>query len=368
MGQVKLYRTVQVLLFLFLLFAGLYFTKGFLLPVAFGILFSTLLLPWTERLENIGIPRVLAITVCLIGIIAVIGGLLYLMWWQLSGITEEISTAKHAFKDIIAAAERMVRSTLGLSVQEQEKLLEEQKVTTGQNASNIVKGFLGTFFQVLTHIVLIIVYIFLFIMFRERIKMFVIKLMPAEQHEKTMNIIDESKRVAHYYLSGMAKMIAWIFVLYVIGLSIVGVNHAVMFALISSTLEIVPFLGNFIGATLTIIMALIQGGGLSMVGGVVLVYITVQTIQGYILEPIIVGSEVNINPLFIIVALVLGQAVWGLAGMFIAIPTLGVVKILCDNIEPLKPYGYLLGTEKKPKKKIGFIQSIIRRFKKDNDE
>ena len=123
-------------------------------------------------------------------------------------------------------------------------------------------------------------------------------------------------------------------------------------------LEIVPFIGNLIGTALTILMALAQGGGSGVVIGILITYGIVQFVQSYILEPLVVGAEVNINPLFTIVGLVAGEFVWGIPGMILAIPVLGVTKIICDHIEPLKPYGRLIGeTEEKGKEK-GFKKKM----------
>jgi predicted PurR-regulated permease PerM len=69
-------------------------------------------------------------------------------------------------------------------------------------------------------------------------------------------------------------------------------------------------------------------------------------------NPLVVGAEVNINPLFTIIGLVAGEAIWGIPGMILAIPLIGVTKIICDHIAMLKPYGYLLGQEKKPDSKF----------------
>ena len=122
-------------------------------------------------------------------------------------------------------------------------------------------------------------------------------------------------------------------------------------------LEIVPFVGNLTGNVLTILMAVSQGAGSGMVVGIIVTYAIVQFLQTYILEPLVVGAEVNINPLFTVVVLVIGELVWGIAGMVMAIPLLGITKIICDHIEPLKPYGYLIGQEKKGKRK-GVIEKI----------
>jgi predicted PurR-regulated permease PerM len=130
-------------------------------------------------------------------------------------------------------------------------------------------------------------------------------------------------------------------------------------------LEIVPFVGNLIGNALTVIMVLSQGGGTNMVIGVLVTYGLVQFFQSYVLEPLVVGAEVNINPLFTIVGLVAGEMIWGIPGMILAIPLMGVVKIICDHIEPLQLYGQLIGTDKKKdtafKKKI---KSFASAFKK----
>jgi predicted PurR-regulated permease PerM len=77
----------------------------------------------------------------------------------------------------------------------------------------------------------------------------------------------------------------------------------------------------------------------------------------------VVGAEVNINPLFTILIIVVGELVWGIPGMVLAIPLLGMVKIVCDHVESLKPYGFLIGEEKKKKKSGGFIQKIKGWFK-----
>jgi predicted PurR-regulated permease PerM len=137
--------------------------------------------------------------------------------------------------------------------------------------------------------------------------------------------------------------------MYGIGFSIAGVKNAFFFAILCGLLEIIPFVGNLAGTALTVLMALTQGGGGNIVIGVLITYALVQFIQTYILEPLVVGAEVNINPLFTIIAIVLGELIWGVPGMVLAIPLTGIFKIICDNVESLKPYGFLIGKEKKKK-------------------
>ena len=205
--------------------------------------------------------------------------------------------------------------------------------------------------------------IFLFMYFRRHLKTFVLKLVPAGEKENAQTIIHDIQKVAQQYLGGLGMMIVGLWIMYGIGFSIVGVKNAIFFAILCGILEIVPFVGNLTGNALTILMALSQGGGMNMVIGIIIVYAIVQFLQSYILEPLVVGAEVNINPLFTIVVLVIGELVWGIAVLVLAIPILGIVKIICDHIEPLKPYGFLIGEEKKSKKKGEIIEKNKKIFK-----
>ena len=199
---------------------------------------------------------------------------------------------------------------------------------------------------------LVLVYIFLFMYFRRHLKTFVLKLVPQSEKNNAQQIIHDIQHVAQQYIGGLAMMIAFLWVMYGIGFSIVGVKNALFFAILCGLLEIIPFVGNLTGNALTILMAITQGGGSNMIIGILVTYAIVQFIQSYILEPLVVGAEVNINPLFTIIILVVGELVWGIPGMVLAIPLLGIVKIICDHIEPLKPYGFLIGEEKKSKKAV----------------
>ena len=70
--------------------------------------------------------------------------------------------------------------------------------------------------------------------------------------------------------------------------------------------------------------------------GILITYSVVQFVQSYILEPLVVGHQVNIKPMFTIVGLIAAETVWGIAGMVLAIPVMGVAKIVFDHVELLK--------------------------------
>ncbi len=163
-------------------------------------------------------------------------------------------------------------------------------------------------------------------------------------------VIDSVGHVSQQYLLGLSKMIVCLWVMYGVGFSLLGVKNALFFAFLCGLLEIVPFIGNLTGTTITVLVAGVHGGSFLMLAGIIGTYAVIQFIQGWVLEPLIVGSEVKINPLFTIIALVIGGLLWGLPGIFLAIPLMAMLKIVCDHIEPLKPYGFLIGAIESKKK------------------
>jgi len=142
------------------------------------------------------------------------------------------------------------------------------------------------------------------------------------------------------------------------------VKNAFFFAILCGLLEIVPFIGNITGTTLTVLVSIVQGADIPMVISIIITYLLVQFIQEWILSPIIVGSQVKINAFTTIVALVLGELIWGIAGIFLAIPLIGMFKIICDHIESLKPYSFLIGQIETHKSELSFIKRIKNRISK----
>ncbi|HSF46268.1 MAG TPA: AI-2E family transporter, partial [Chitinophagaceae bacterium] len=135
------------------------------------------------------------------------------------------------------------------------------------------------------------------------------------------------------------------------GFYISGVENALFFAILCGLLEIIPFIGNLTGTAITLLMVLAQGGSTGTLVGVVITYVVVQFVQSYLVEPLVVGKGVSINPLFTILGLVAGEFIWGIPGMVLALPAVGIMKVVFDHIEPLKPVGKLMGDTKEGRTK-----------------
>ena len=130
-----------------------------------------------------------------------------------------------------------------------------------------------------------------------------------------------------------------------IALLILGVPYAILLGVLGAILNVVPFIGGVLAALLPMVIALITKDGLNIEIGIAVSYIVIQFTDNHFLIPYIVSSKVKINALISIIAVLLGGAVWGLSGMFLSIPFIGILKIIFDRIPEMKPWGHLLGTE-----------------------
>jgi len=341
----SLSRSISVLFLTFLIICGLYFAREFLIPLAISALFAMLFVPLCRWFENRGINSAVASILCLLILLVIVATIIALLSWQASGISEDLSQIVSRLLEIMDDIRQFIARNLGISTDKQKQWLEGQAAPQSSGAMGMTGLVLSSIMGIIIDSILVLVYTFLFIYSRSHLKKFILMLVPDSASKETEKIIRDGGKVAQRYISGLGTMIVILWVMYSIGFSIVGVENAIFFAILCGLLEIVPFIGNITGTTLTVLMVISQGGSNGMIIGVIATYLFVQFIQTYILEPLVVGSEVNLNPLFTILVIVLMEIIWGIPGMILAIPMLGIIKIICDHVKSLNPYGFLIGKE-----------------------
>jgi len=321
-----------------------------LIPLAIGGLLATLLLPTCRWMERNKISRMPAAFGCLIILMLAIAVITAALGWQIAELTSDVVQIKARSTELLERTQQFVLNHFGISLKDQSQILQGQK----KAITDFIASSVGSLTSILTDLILTFVYVFFLLYYRSHIKNFILRVSPSSQREETEQIIRSATHVSQQYLLGLSKMIVCLWIMYGIGFSALGVRNALFFAILCGLLEIVPFIGNITGTSLTLLVAAVDGASFSILIGIAVTYGTVQFIQGWLLEPVILGPQVKINPLFTIIALVIGELIWGIPGIVLAIPLMAVVKIICDHIEPLKPYGFLIGDIKKKKVRSSF--------------
>lgn len=341
---------IRILLFLFLVCGGLYFARPFLVPVVLSALLAMLLAPLCIWLEHKGWHKVLAAVACVLLLLAAVSGIIALLSWQVAGIAGDADQAMEQVNAMSARIQEYIHQKVGIPLDKQETMIREKSMGLTSKAGTGIALLAGGILGLLANTLLVMIYTFLFIYFRTHLQAFALRLADEEHKKRLQTILSSGSRVAQQYVTGMGLMIVTLWVMYGIGFSIVGVKHAIFFAVLCGLLEIVPYIGNLTGCLLTALMVFAQGNS-SLVPWVFLVYGIVQFTQTYLLEPLVVGARVSINPLCTIMVIVLGELVWGVPGMILAIPMLGIFKIICDNVPSMQPLGFLIGEVKETRKK-----------------
>lgn len=330
-------KLLRGLTFIVLLFAALYFAKGFLVPVTMAAILAMLLTPICSWLERNHAGKILATLLSVLLFVVLVGAVIALLSWQVAGLADDANRLSNQINELPKKLQEYIDHTLGIPVGTQQII--------SSKLGDKIASLLGSLVSLLGKSLLVLVYVFLFIYYRSHLRDFVLRFVSEQDMTQTEKILDSGGLVAQKYISGIARMVVVLWVMYGIGFSVVGVRHALFFAVLCGILEIVPYAGNITGSMLTAVMAFTQGGG-NMALWILAVYAIVQFTQSYLLEPLIVGAKVSINPLFTIIVLVVGELLWGISGMILAIPVFGIIKIICDNVPGLEPFGFLIGQVK----------------------
>lgn len=337
---------------LFLLILGLYVAKDFLIPICIGGILATLFLPFCNWMENKKIPKSIAVFICFISLLSIIFILISLLGWKISELLNDISLIKQKAIDTGNSLQHYILNHLNISIEDQFLILKNEQ----PSYAAIFQIIFGSITSVFASLILVLVYFIFLLYYRNHIKKFLLKLTTPSKRNEMEQVVYNATKVSQQYLVGLSKMIVLLWIMYGIGFSIIGVENALLFAILCGLLEIIPYVGNITGTLLTVSVSAIHGANPSLLGGIVIVYVIVQFIQGWFLEPLILGPQVKINPLFTIIVLVIGQLLWGISGLILAIPLTAIFKIICDHIEALKPYGFLIGEIEEPKKRGFLIQ------------
>lgn len=318
--------------------------RDIVIPLAFAGLISIVMLPLVKRIEK-KTGTTWAVLIVLIGGIIVFGFLGWLLVNQIVNLVNDLPNLQSKMDQFIDNASRTANDTFGVSNPEQKKMIQDGLRTISAYAG----AFLLTTTNTISTLIQIPIYIFLFLIYREKFKLFFLSFVPNQNDELSWK--KEIEGVVQGYISGLLLVTLIIAALNTTGLLILGIDHAIFFGVLSGVLTIIPYIGIFIGALFPVLMALITKDSALYALGVIIVFTVVQFLEGNFITPRITGSKVSINALAAIIALLIGGKILGIAGMILAVPAIGVVKILLSYSEHLKPFVILLGDDNPKEKK-----------------
>jgi predicted PurR-regulated permease PerM len=315
--------------------------RGILIPFSFALFLAILLNPLVDRLELWKIPKVPSIILSLAIAIFLISGIWYFLATQTMHFTDQMPVLQKKTTELVSKLQQDLVSRFKIPLEKQNQYIGEAKA----GIKPLIGQLLGTFLGTLTTAFLLPVYTFLLLYYKNLILNFLYEIFAEENAEEVSTVLRQVKGAIQSYMYGLVIEGLIVASLNTIALLILGVPYAILLGVLGAILNVLPFIGGILAALLPILIATITSDGIHTQIGVAISYIVIQFVDNHFLIPYIVSSKVRINALISIVAVLLGGAVWGLSGMFLSIPFIGILKIVFDRIPELKPWGKLLGDE-----------------------
>jgi predicted PurR-regulated permease PerM len=350
-------KTATILLGIFALFTLLYIAQGIIIPLIFSIIIAIVLNPLVNLFSGLKISRVTAITIIIILTILTLSVLGTLLFSQVSRFTESWPLMVIKFTEAINNMVIWASGYFDINPDKFHEWLAQTRdgfINSGVSSIGQTIITIGGWFVMMF---LIPVYVFLLLLYKPLIMDFIHKLFNADQQGSLGIMISQSKTVIQGYLIGLFAEFIILAILYTGAFFILGIEYAILLGVVVSLLNVVRYIGPFIGIALVMILTLVTKSP-AYIFYVLVFHIIIQIIDNFYIVPKIVASRVRINALFSIIAMIAGYAFWGISGMFLAIPLLAIAKVVFDNTRSLKPWGLLLGDTMPP---LLLIKPIIRR-------
>jgi predicted PurR-regulated permease PerM len=319
--------------------------RPLLIPIFLAGFIAILLTPFSDFLERKKIPRAGSGIFSLILAILIIVGLIFLVVNQVVSFSRDLQDVGERLNNYMYDINEMALNLLGVNLGLDTGFDQQLILDFIQSNSATISGFIFSSLGSLSSIILLPVFVFFFLLYRDHLTFFIINLFDHEDENLIKLKILELRKIIQNYVIGMFKVMAILAVLNTLVLWGLQIEHAIFFGIFAALLNIIPYLGPFLGAILPMIFAFLTKDSLMYPLLVVGAFTLIQTLESNILTPKIVGSNVNLNPFLTLIGLLLGAAIWGIIGMILIIPTLAVLRKIFELNKSTRPYAILLGEE-----------------------
>ena len=340
-GRLFASRVTIVLVMLIAIGYLIFIGSSIIIPFALSALIAILLMPICVFLEKRRVPKMISSFIAVAVATIFIGGVLYFLSAQIASFLNDSAAIEKGLNQHLLNLQKWIRSTFGLSFKEQSQLITK----FGSVGEAGLGSTMSSLSDVLFTLSLLPICIFLFLYYREMLKRFIVDVFSNTPKARVAEVIQQSRGVIQNYMQGLIIEMIIVAVINAVGFFIIGIQFPIFLAVFAAILNLLPYIGMLIASIFCALITLTTSPDIKDAVLCVAVLIIVQFIDNNIIMPRVVGSKVKLNALITIVAVLIGGALAGVAGMFLSIPGLAILKIIFDRVEELKPWGMLFGDE-----------------------
>jgi putative permease len=351
-------KLAMVLISLIALFYIAILGKEILSPLIFALLFAVLLLPVAGFMEKrLRFPRSVASILSVLLLIVSLAGLLYLVGSQISNLAEDWPQFKQQVIGSVNSLQSWISTKFHIRIKQQMTYVNTATSKLLETGSSVIGDVFVSFSSLLLFLVFILIDTFFLLYYRRLIIRFLVAVFREENSIIVYDIIAQIQSRIRQYILGLLLEMFIVAAASCVALWILGIKYAILLGLIIGLFNVIPYIGIFTALLLSTLVTFATAGTakLLLVIGTIL---GIHLVDSNVLLPVIVGSKVRMNGMITVLGVIIGGAVWGITGTFLAIPVIAITKIVFDRIDSLKPWGLLLGDERDEKQPEPLKQEI----------
>jgi predicted PurR-regulated permease PerM len=337
-------KLVNPLICLAIIIGILYYGQVVLKPLALSCLLAILLISPCRFFEKQGFPRGIAALISLVIAITVFAIIFYIISTSIISFRDDLPQMKQNINASIHQMQNWAQTQLHLSTEKMQELMKSSTSNVIPKTSYIVNTTLTTVSTAIFISILIMIQTFLLILYRSLIVRFFIMIFSKEHGAVIYELFVKMRYVIRSYIVGLFIEMLIIAIAYCSVLLFLGVKYALLLGIIGAVLNIIPYLGILMACIMSALITLTTNSP-STVMWMIISLILIHMLDTNVLMPKIVGSKVKINALSTIVGVIIGTALWGIPGTFMAVPIMAILKLVFEQVEELKPFAVLMGDD-----------------------
>lgn len=318
-------------------------SQKIILPIIYSAIIAIILSPVVNFFVKKKMSRILAIAFTLLLVIITTVSLVTLLSYQVMQFSDSFPKLVEKLHQMLDQSIAWISDSFNISARKINVWVTGKNTEFLNDRSSAIGQTLIHTGNVLVVLVLIPVYVFMILFYQPLLIEFIHKLFKSSNQHEVNEVLSATKKIIRSYLVGLLLEAGIIATLNSTALLILGIDYAILLGVIGAILNIIPYIGGIIAVALPMVIALATKSSSSYYLLVLASYIFIQFVDNHYIIPKVVASKVKINALISIIVVLAGGALWGIPGMFLAIPLTAILKVVFDHIDALKPWGFLLG-------------------------
>lgn len=336
--------------------------KEILCPLLFALLFAILLLPLAHFLElRLKFARSAASGTSVILLLFFLALVLYLVGSQITRLSHDWPMFKQQLSISLDNIRQWISVKFHVDIDKQMVYFDSATSRILSEGTSLLGATVLSLSSILLFLVFVLIDTFFLLFYRRLIMKFLISVFMEENSLMIYEIVAQVQLIIRKYILGLLLEMGIVAGACCLAFWLLGIKYAILLGLITGLFNIIPYIGIFTALLLSTLITFATAATSSKILLVMITVIVMHLIDSNILLPLIVGSKVRINALITLIGVIVGEMMWGIPGMFLAIPVIAIAKIVFDRIDSLKPWGLLLGDEKDETKPGKLIANLRKR-------